>query len=94
MDLNHRPPVYESGALPLSYAGVSNDERCFKMNCVAGIRTSLRTFDLRSKENLSENLGPFTNCTAICVAGLGVEPSLGDYEPPVQPYTTPHVKRS
>ena len=25
------------------------------------------------------------------VAGLGVEPSLGDYEPPVQPYTTPHV---
>ncbi len=23
------------------------------------------------------------------VPGLGVEPSLGDYEPPVQPYTTP-----
>ncbi len=25
------------------------------------------------------------------VAGLGVEPSLEDYEPSVQPYTTPHV---
>ena len=25
------------------------------------------------------------------VAGLGVEPSLRDYEPHVQPYTTPHV---
>ena len=23
------------------------------------------------------------------VAGLGVGPSLGDYEPPVRPYTTP-----
>lgn len=29
--------------------------------------------------------------TVYLVAGLGVEPSLGDYEPPVQPYTTPHV---
>lgn len=27
------------------------------------------------------------------VAGPGVEPGLGDYEPPVQPYTTPHVCR-
>lgn len=25
------------------------------------------------------------------VAGLGVEPSLRDYEPHVQPYTTPHI---
>jgi len=25
------------------------------------------------------------------VAGPGVGPGLGDYEPPVQPYTTPHV---
>lgn len=27
----------------------------------------------------------------ICVAGPGVEPGLRDYEPRVQPYTTPHV---
>lgn len=26
------------------------------------------------------------------VAGPGVEPGLGDYEPPVLPYTTPQVK--
>lgn len=25
------------------------------------------------------------------VAGLGIAPSLGDYEPPVRLYTTPHV---
>ena len=29
--------------------------------------------------------------TPLFVAGLGVEPSLRDYEPHVQPYTTPHV---
>ena len=27
------------------------------------------------------------------VAGLGVEPNLKDYEPFVQPYTTPHVNK-
>jgi hypothetical protein len=27
----------------------------------------------------------------LLVAGLGVEPSLRDYEPHVQPYTTPHI---
>lgn len=26
-----------------------------------------------------------------CVAGPGVEPGLEDYEPSVQPYTTPQV---
>lgn len=32
--------------------------------------------------------------TPLFVAGLGVEPSLRDYEPHVQPYTTPHVLSS
>ena len=29
--------------------------------------------------------------TSLFVAGPGVEPGLRDYEPHVQPYTTPHV---
>ena len=31
---------------------------------------------------------------SLFVAGPGVEPGLRDYEPHVQPYTTPHVERS
>lgn len=30
----------------------------------------------------------------FCVAGPGVEPGLEDYEPSVQPYTTPHVSKN
>ena len=42
----------------------------------------------RSGESCFFKFGPLS----LRVAGLGVEPSLRDYEPPVQPYTTPHVK--
>lgn len=30
----------------------------------------------------------------ICVAGQGIEPCLRDYEPHVQPYTTPRERAS
>ena len=34
---------------------------------------------------------PLISGIFYCVAGLGVAPSLKDYEPFVQLYTTPHV---
>lgn len=34
---------------------------------------------------------PLPSVTNSNVAGPGVEPGLGDYEPPVLPYTTPRI---
>ncbi len=50
---------------------------------------SARRLEERCLEDIRGCISEILSETASNVTEPGVEPGLGDYEPPVQPYTTP-----